>query len=350
MGHNCHLSIIVCTSERYQLLGECVESVLRDPSFDAACMELVVVDNTPPAKRIQCATPSEAMRVVLFDPPGLSAARNRGVDESCGEIVAFIDDDARIQGRWCATVLRAFALHPEAMICGGRTLIRHAGRQLPPWFYPELSQMLSALDLGRALRPICDDEWIVGTNMAVRREVFAEGRRFDEQLGRRPGSLLSNEESDLVAQVGRGRTYYVPEMLADHFVAEERLQRGWFLARAKAQAASDVISSLGPSDAKQARMELMARLGANPELAGSTERETDDPLEFREQVRIAYLAEFLASHGEQGSWPPPNFGLTERLWIQVYRLERLAFRLGLGGWLSRMRLAWREKAGSFFAR
>gem|GEM_PF-2169108 len=331
------LSIIVCTSGRYDLIDGCVQSVLADPSFDPLRCEVVVVDNTPTPSRRPWNAPSPSVRMVLCETPGLSAARNRGIRESRGAVVAFIDDDARPHASWCASTLEAFRRFPRAKICGGRSLVRLPSAQPPPWFYEELEQMLSGLDLGNAARPIRADEWIVGTNMAFRREVFADGRGFDENLGRRPGSLLSNEDNEIVSRVGRKYAYYVPAMVVDHLVPAERIERSWFLDRARAQAASDLASGLTPDALAVAQRERQARS------VGPRDPETGDPQAFRREVRLAYLDALLSDVEKDRETPPPA-GLRIRLQSLLYRLESAAHRLGLVRAIRRARLAWRSRS------
>ena len=98
--------------------------------------------------------------------------------------------------------------------------------------------------------------------------------------------------------MGSAGSYYVPDMLVDHVIPPERLERSWFRSRVRAQAASDVLSGLASVTVEQARAELCARLAAFPELATTPEAGTNDPHEFRDQLRVAYLTELLALQGE----------------------------------------------------
>ena len=49
------------------------------------------------------------MRYVREDRPGLSCARNRGLREARAGIVAFTDDDVRVDPLWVAALVRGFA-------------------------------------------------------------------------------------------------------------------------------------------------------------------------------------------------------------------------------------------------
>jgi glucosyl-dolichyl phosphate glucuronosyltransferase len=118
------LTAIICTYDRYRLAEACVATILSSRSYDPAAVEVLVVDNTPPARRRPMAVPN-SVRVVPCDTPGLSVARNAGIAAAAGEIVGFVDDDARVHDDWCLAVRRAFRRHRSAEACGGRTLPLH---------------------------------------------------------------------------------------------------------------------------------------------------------------------------------------------------------------------------------
>jgi len=48
------------------------------------------------------------VRIVVFDSFGLSSARNKGIMESSGDIIAFIDDDAWAEKDWIERIERNF--------------------------------------------------------------------------------------------------------------------------------------------------------------------------------------------------------------------------------------------------
>lgn len=91
------VSVIVCTRDRPDDLARCLESIglLRTQP-----MEVLVVDNCPSDERTHRVCEDHAVRYVLEPIPGQSRARNRGILESLGELVAFTDDDCVVDPGW----------------------------------------------------------------------------------------------------------------------------------------------------------------------------------------------------------------------------------------------------------
>lgn len=91
---------------RPEQLKECLDSLLalNYPDF-----EIIVVDNRRSDSELdsQWLSYLPRVRIVRERFPGISAARNKGVSEARGELVAFTDDDVRVDTGW----LRSLALH-----------------------------------------------------------------------------------------------------------------------------------------------------------------------------------------------------------------------------------------------
>jgi O-antigen biosynthesis protein len=94
------VSLVVCTHERPDSLADCLASLdaVAYPS-----LEIVIVDNAPRTSRTReliDACEDSRVRDTYAAVPGLSAARNHGVAEARGEVVAFTDDDMKVDAGW----------------------------------------------------------------------------------------------------------------------------------------------------------------------------------------------------------------------------------------------------------
>lgn len=232
---------MVCTLNRADSLRRTLASLvaLRPPP---AGFEVVVVDNGSrdhtAAVVHEVAADHPLVRYVHEPELGLSVARNRGVAESRGRIVAFLDDDAEAGPAWLLALVDAFDDASVGGVGGRIALVFATGR--PPWLPDRLVGYYSGLELGDERRPFVLPECPYGTNMALRRDVFDAVGGFATDLGRRGGSLLSNEEVDLFYRVRDtgAAIVYEPAALVHHHVEPARAQRGYFLRRAFAQGRS----------------------------------------------------------------------------------------------------------------
>jgi glycosyltransferase involved in cell wall biosynthesis len=113
-----------------------------------------------------------------FDPPrGLNAARNAGVADTSGDLIAFIDDDVALPRVWLKGIVEGAERHPEADAFGGPIRARFEGRT--PKGCGRHDPPLTTLDLGPDDQPT-DLVW--GANMAIRRSAFERIGSFDEEI------------------------------------------------------------------------------------------------------------------------------------------------------------------------
>ena len=80
-----------------------------------------------------------------------------------------------------------------------------------------------------------------GLNYSIRRTFLDQISGFDPNLGRKGKNLLSNEElymTELALKNG-WQVVYIPEALAAHNVAPERMKPDWFLRRSWWQGVSE---------------------------------------------------------------------------------------------------------------
>jgi glycosyltransferase involved in cell wall biosynthesis len=100
------VSVVVCTRDRPDSLHRCLASLLelRTPP-----LEIVVVDNCPSDERTRTLCAGLPVRYLREPIPGQARARNRGILESAGELVAFTDDDCVVDPGWLDGLGAAFA-------------------------------------------------------------------------------------------------------------------------------------------------------------------------------------------------------------------------------------------------
>lgn len=232
------VSVVICTYNRERFLTGTLESVVSQ-TFPATDFELVLVDNASTDRTAEiCATfasahPTLDMRYVMEGSQGLSFARNRGIAESKGELIVFIDDDVFLDAEYLSRLDAHYAADAALMANGTRVEVRYEGRK-PDWMSRYLEPLVGHHDFGEVKRAYPSGKYPVGCSMAFRREALQAIGGFRTDLGRKGGSLGANEEKDLFARmraVGLS-VAYLPDVVLTHRIDDRRLD----LAYVKRQA------------------------------------------------------------------------------------------------------------------
>ena len=100
------VSVVVCTYNRAFYLRRCIQSLVEQSYSN---MEIIIVNgpSTDNTEDVLCQYP-EIKVINQKKLNGLSAARNLGIKESRGEIIAFIDDDAVADKDWIRYLLDGY--------------------------------------------------------------------------------------------------------------------------------------------------------------------------------------------------------------------------------------------------
>jgi GT2 family glycosyltransferase len=98
------ISVVVCSYNGERTIGECLEG-LRELEYQN--FEVIVVDDGSTDGTAAIAR-RHGLAPITTDHRGLSHARNVGIEAATGEIVAFIDDDARPDPHWLTYLAVSF--------------------------------------------------------------------------------------------------------------------------------------------------------------------------------------------------------------------------------------------------
>jgi glycosyltransferase involved in cell wall biosynthesis len=105
-------SVIIPTYNRAGMVGDAVRSVLEQTFRD---YEIIVVDDGSTDGTREALGPfADRIRYVHQENGGVAAARNRGIAESRGEYLAFLDSDDLFAPSMLEEALRTFERHPDA--------------------------------------------------------------------------------------------------------------------------------------------------------------------------------------------------------------------------------------------
>jgi glycosyltransferase involved in cell wall biosynthesis/GT2 family glycosyltransferase len=236
------ISVVVCafTPDRLEVMTEAIESV-RAQTVPASEVVLVI-DHSPELLEEARRRWPEARVVANREKQGLSGARNTGVAEASGEVVAFLDDDAIAEPQWLA---RLAAAYEDQNVLGAGGAVRPRWLEgKPGWFPPEFDWVVGCTHSGmpRQRSPVRN---LVGANMSFRREVLREVGGFSHELGRVGTLPVGCEETDLSIRIRQrwpdAEILYDPTAAVDHVVPSARARVGYFLERCAAEGRSKAV-------------------------------------------------------------------------------------------------------------
>jgi glycosyltransferase involved in cell wall biosynthesis len=168
----------------------------------------------------------------LFEPEqGKSAALNTSIRAARGDVLAFTDDDVRVESDWLDRAAEALDRH-RCYFVGGKVLPIWEGPR-PAWL-PNRSgrhrAILALLDYGPEPIELVNRSPL-GVNMAVRREAFTHfGLWWDNRVGRQGNTLRGQEQREWCARArAEGLSgFYAPDMIVHHIVPQDRLNKRYF--------------------------------------------------------------------------------------------------------------------------
>ncbi len=238
------LSVVVATWNRSRLLGDTLRALAAQEVPAGLAWEIVVVDNNSTDATAQVvdefaahaagASPAVPVRRVLEPEQGLSRARNRGVQEARGAILAFCDDDVLPAPDWVAGIPAAL-VRWRADGVGGRILPRFEGPAPPAWLTGNrrLMRQLALMDWegsGPLALPLAPNPQVWGANMAFLRGVFDRAGEFDARRGVSGRRLFRGEEADLIERALRlgMRIVYDASLTVHHRIGPDRMRKAYF--------------------------------------------------------------------------------------------------------------------------
>ncbi len=200
------VSVVICTKNRANKLAKCLSSVshLKYPRY-----EIIVVDSS--------STPIESHKVKKLSKIfganyfyeskiGLSVARNRGIYQAKGKVIAFTDDDCVVDEKWLSCGVRHFK-NPNVGCVIGR--VEQDSDDLMSQIYGQLfpksitDSNFSKIDFNHLIKFLAKRILSlfpsgVGCNMMIRKSLFNKIGLFDEKLGI---GTVGGEELDMFYRI-----------------------------------------------------------------------------------------------------------------------------------------------------
>ncbi len=241
------ISVVVPTiGTRLEELEECLTSL---EGLDYPEVEIIVVDNrreVPTPDPLAGLAARHLARLVRATRAGISAARNVGIEAATSDVIAFTDDDVRVDREWLRAIGTRLALESDTDAISGLVLPaqletaaqiyyeRYFGgfggpRTFEPLHLIADDRGTGCLRGGRFLA-LNDEErevrraslygvgaYVAGANMAFRREALARIGGFNEVLGTGTASRGGEDLYAFITLLDRGgKIAYEPAAFVRH--------------------------------------------------------------------------------------------------------------------------------------
>jgi glucosyl-dolichyl phosphate glucuronosyltransferase len=239
MPPECDVSVIVCTYNRADLLGDTLNDIRDQIATLSRSAELVIVNNnsTDGTEEVVQAFLKSAPFPVKYrveTRQGHTIARNTALALCAGAIIVFTDDDVRLAPGWLENLCAGFAA-AETMAMGGK-IVPVWPENVPDWIEstdrPHFPGVVVQYDLGeQPLRIGRGESCPLGANMAFRREVFTAIGQFREDLGHRGKLAAGGDDMEFFHRFLQTYPYiaYIPDAVVYHPVPDNRLDKTYFL-------------------------------------------------------------------------------------------------------------------------
>ena len=165
------MSVVVCSYNGARTMQETCEGLHE---VDYPDFEVIVVDDGSTDGTAEIAR-ANGFRVITTENRGLSAARNTGWQAASGEIVVYLDDDARPDPDWLRYLAHTFTTTGHAAVGGPNVPPVDAG----------LIESCVAVAPGGPIHVLTSDteaEHVPGCNLAIRRSVLEQLGGFDPRF------------------------------------------------------------------------------------------------------------------------------------------------------------------------
>jgi glycosyltransferase involved in cell wall biosynthesis len=223
-GNPMELSIVICTYNRGYLIRKTIDSLIGQ-HMDKGLYEIVIVDNNSTDDTRKIAenyietNPGTQIVYAFEENPGLSWARNKGIEASRGKYLSYIDDDAYAEPDYAENIVSAFKANPGYIAGGGKVIPDYGDHPEPAWLSPYLWGIVSKVDMGEKGKDFTR-KYPTGCNMFFDRQFLKEIGGFNVAISYR------SDEKFVFGNIRKRKKkiFYAPDVVVHHMIPESRLR------------------------------------------------------------------------------------------------------------------------------
>jgi glycosyltransferase involved in cell wall biosynthesis/GT2 family glycosyltransferase len=235
------ISVVIPTANRPHEIGRMTASVLNGSLVPS---EIIIVDQSKSFETRDTVTAlsktkstGAVIKYVHDKGSGIARAKNIGTKAASGTIIAFTDDDARVDSDWAAGILDAYERIPDAGIVSGPIKFSESDQEAKtlPIYYSQHKYLLPFYEQAEDFGEFCGSSTPAGVNFAIRKQLLQSLGGFDRRFGANKARLLQvyGEDALLARRVRDAgfKIVYSSKVKVYHPIRPERLSLKHLLRR-----------------------------------------------------------------------------------------------------------------------
>jgi len=242
------VSVILCTKNPKPLYIQATVRAILNQNYTRQ-FEFIVVDNYSAKNVRDHFLNIRKIKWVLEKKPGLTSARLRGLQESKGELLVFVDDDNILSKDYIRSAVKMAIQDPKTGVWSAE--ITGNFEVKPPAWAKKYMPFLALITHSKEKISSCPDGGTlpIGAGMVVRRSIMNTYAKevkccpIRSVLDRRPGTLMAGGDTDIgytAIRLGYG-CRYTKKLRLTHLIPKERLEPNYLFQLAKDITASHQI-------------------------------------------------------------------------------------------------------------
>ncbi|WP_022823992.1 glycosyltransferase [Hymenobacter norwichensis] len=230
------VSVIVCCYNSSNRLSATIEHLANQKVPAGILWEIVIVDNNSTDDTKERAAvewrkynSTVSFRVVVEQSPGLSAAREKGIEEALYDYLIFCDDDNWLDCNYVNKVFELLKAHPQVAVVGGNNVA--VFETAPPAWISFFQHSYAIGNQGEGTFEILEgNRYIVGAGMAFKKAAYLDIKRkaFNFYLTDRIGNKVvggGDVELCFIFKLAGYKIAYSAELILQHYMPSVRITK-----------------------------------------------------------------------------------------------------------------------------
>ena len=172
------LSVVVPTKGRLDLVERLLISLQKAAKDSNVIVETIIVDDSPLSERGKVESLCQQYEAqYIHGPSSVREKRNRGIEESRGEIIFFVDSDCEVGSKIFEEHLKMYGDPSTGGVLG---ITDFSGKESFTWNVVKRTKFLDAFSFAKTLGQVLDSApWGTCTNLSFRKKALEDVGKFD---------------------------------------------------------------------------------------------------------------------------------------------------------------------------